>query len=166
MKCAYHPAYHVALPPGHPFPMSKYPLLRTQLLLEGIITPSDLMQPEALDTETLGIVHTPEYLAKLQSSSLSAVEIRRLGVPWSEELWLRSRVAAGGTLLAARTALRDGMAANLAGGTHHAFADHGEGFHALANAEQRVRFPTAPKACSRARLRRERGPSARHRSRC
>jgi acetoin utilization deacetylase AcuC-like enzyme len=128
MKCAYHPAYHVALPPGHPFPMSKYPLLKTALLLEGIITPADLMEPEALGSATLSVVHTPEYLAKLQASGLTAAETRRLGIPWSEELWLRSRVAAGGTLLAARTALGEGMAANLAGGTHHAFADHGEGF--------------------------------------
>jgi acetoin utilization deacetylase AcuC-like enzyme len=128
MKCAYHPAYHVTLPPGHPFPMSKYPLLKAQLLSEGIIAPQDLIQPEPLDQQTLCVVHTPEYLAKLQSSGLSAQETRRLGMPWSDELWLRSKVAAAGTLLAARTALQEGMAANLAGGTHHAFADHGEGF--------------------------------------
>jgi acetoin utilization deacetylase AcuC-like enzyme len=120
MKCAYHPAYHVALPPGHPFPMSKYPLLKAQLLSEGIIAPADIIQPEPL--------HTADYISKLSSSRLSALEIRRLGIPWSDELWLRSRVAAAGTLLASRTALRDGVAANLAGGTHHAFADHGEGF--------------------------------------
>jgi acetoin utilization deacetylase AcuC-like enzyme len=128
MKCAYHPAYHVTLPPGHPFPMSKYPLLRTQLLCEGIIALSDLMEPLPLGREILSAVHTPEYLTKLQSSGLSAAETRRLGLPWSDELWTRSKVASAGTLLAARTALRDGMAGNLAGGTHHAFADHGEGF--------------------------------------
>jgi acetoin utilization deacetylase AcuC-like enzyme len=128
MKCAYHPAYHMALPAGHPFPMSKYPLLKAQLLSEGIIAPDDLIQPEPLHREILSVVHTPEYLAKLQSSSLSVLEIRRLGIPWSDELWLRSKVAAAGTLLAARAALHEGLAANLAGGTHHAFADHGEGF--------------------------------------
>jgi acetoin utilization deacetylase AcuC-like enzyme len=128
MKCAYHPAYHVALPPGHPFPMSKYPLLKAQLLSEGIIAPADIIQPEPLDDQALRIVHTADYISKLSSSRLSALEIRRLGIPWSDELWLRSRVAAAGTLLASRTALRDGVAANLAGGTHHAFADHGEGF--------------------------------------
>lgn len=131
MKCAYHPAYHVTLPSGHPFPMSKYPLLRSQLLREGILEPKDLMQPEPLDEETLGIVHTDEYLSKLRSSALSAAETRRLGIPWSDELWTRSKVAAAGTLLAARSALCEGMAGNLAGGTHHAFADHGEGFCVL-----------------------------------
>jgi acetoin utilization deacetylase AcuC-like enzyme len=128
MKCAFHSAYEAALPPGHPFPMSKYPLLKQLLLHEGIMVPTDLIEPESLPAHIMGAVHTDEYLAKLQSSGLSSAETRRLGMPWSETLWLRSRVAAGGTLLAAQTALRDGMAANLAGGTHHAFADHGEGF--------------------------------------
>jgi acetoin utilization deacetylase AcuC-like enzyme len=128
MKCAFHPAYQAALPPGHPFPMSKYSLLKEQLLHEGIIAPTDLIEPESLPAHLMGAVHTASYLDKLQSSGLSSAETRRLGMPWSEELWLRARVAAGGTLLAAQTALKDGMAANLAGGTHHAFADHGEGF--------------------------------------
>jgi acetoin utilization deacetylase AcuC-like enzyme len=128
MKCAYHPAYQAALPPGHPFPMSKYPLLKERLLHEGIITPSELIEPASIPAQTMGRVHTAAYLTKLQSMGLSAAETRRLGMPWSEELWLRSQLAAGGTLLAAQTALQDGQAANLAGGTHHAFADHGEGF--------------------------------------
>lgn len=79
----------------------------------------------------MALVHTPEYLDKLESSGLSALEQRKLGMPWSDTLWLRSRLACGGTLLAARMALDIGMAANLAGGTHHAFADHGEGFCVL-----------------------------------
>ena len=108
--------------------MSKYPLLKEQLLHEGIIAPTDLIEPESLSEHIMAAVHTDEYLQKLQSAGLSSAETLRLGMPWSAELWLRSRVAAGGTLLAAQTALKDGMAANLAGGTHHAFADHGEGF--------------------------------------
>jgi acetoin utilization deacetylase AcuC-like enzyme len=76
-------------------------------------------------------VHTAEYLNKLESSGLSAAEQRRLGMPWSDSLWLRSRLASGGTLLAARAALDLGLSGNLAGGTHHAFADHGEGFCVL-----------------------------------
>jgi acetoin utilization deacetylase AcuC-like enzyme len=131
MKCSYSSAYEVALPPGHPFPMSKYPLLKAQLMAEGILVPGDLFEPESLDTATLELVHTREYLQKLQTSSLSAVESRRLGIPWSEALWRRSRIASAGTLLAARNALDVGLAANLAGGTHHAFADHGEGFCVL-----------------------------------
>jgi acetoin utilization deacetylase AcuC-like enzyme len=131
MKCSYHPGYQVALPTGHPFPIAKYPLLKDQLLAEGILMTGDLLTPEPLDLETLTLVHTREYLDKLQSSGLSAAEQRKLGMPWSESLWLRSRLASGGTLLAARTALESGLSGNLAGGTHHAFADHGEGFCVL-----------------------------------
>ena len=131
MKCSYHPSYHVALPPSHPFPMSKYSLLKDQLMAEGLLAPDNILTPEPLDLRTLELVHTREYLAKLQSSSLSVAEQRRLGIPWSEELWRRSRLASGGTLLAARAALEQGIAGNLAGGTHHAFADHGEGFCVL-----------------------------------
>jgi acetoin utilization deacetylase AcuC-like enzyme len=127
----YHPAYEVPLSPNHPFPMSKYPLLKALLLNEGIIAPDDLVQPEPLGMPALERVHTREYLERLTSSALNAAEIRRLGLPWSEALWQRSIVAAGGTMLAARMALADGLAANLAGGTHHAFPDHGEGFCVL-----------------------------------
>jgi acetoin utilization deacetylase AcuC-like enzyme len=131
MKCAYHPNYQVALGPEHPFPMSKYPLLKDQLLNERLITAAELIEPEPIPLEMAGLVHTADYLSRLSSSALSTAEIRRLGLPWSEALWLRSRLAAGGTLLAARFALAEGVAANLAGGTHHAFADHGEGFCVL-----------------------------------
>lgn len=131
MKCCYHPGYAVPLGPGHPFPMSKYPLLKDLLLAEGVIDEGDLIEPVPIDLEAAARIHSEEYLAKLSGAALSAAEIRRLGLPWSEALWLRSRLAAGGTLLAARTALVEGIAANLAGGTHHAFADHGEGFCVL-----------------------------------
>lgn len=131
MKCSYHPGYQVPLPTGHPFPISKYPLLKDRLLAEHVLAAHDIVEPEPIDRETMALVHTPEYLDKLESSGLSALEQRKLGMPWSDTLWLRSRLACGGTLLAARMALDIGMAANLAGGTHHAFADHGEGFCVL-----------------------------------
>jgi acetoin utilization deacetylase AcuC-like enzyme len=131
MKCVYHPAYQVALPPGHPFPISKYPLLKDLIVAEGLIADENLLTPGPLSLDIAALVHTPEYLAKLDGPGLSAAEQRRLGMPWSEALWARSRLAAGGTLLAARTALSEGLAVNLAGGTHHAFADHGEGFCVL-----------------------------------
>lgn len=131
MKCSYHPGYQIPLPSGHPFPISKYPLLKDRLLAEGVLAPDDLVEPIPVGPETLALVHTPEYLDKLESSGLSAAEERKLGMPWSEQLWQRSRLACGGTLLAAHTALKTGLAANLAGGTHHAFADHGEGFCVL-----------------------------------
>jgi acetoin utilization deacetylase AcuC-like enzyme len=103
-------------------------LLKERLLSEGVLATTDLLEPAPIEMTAIELVHTPEYLEKLQSSLLSSAELRRLGLPWSEALWRRSRLATGGTLLAARTALVNGVAGNLAGGTHHAFADHGEGF--------------------------------------
>jgi acetoin utilization deacetylase AcuC-like enzyme len=146
MKCSYHAGYQVSLPAGHPFPISKYPLLAALLLCEGVLRSGELLEPEPLDIEILALVHTREYLSKLESSGLSAAEQRRLGMPWSDALWLRSRLAAGGPLLAARQARVDGLAGNLAGGTHHAFADHGEGFCVLndvAIAVAKLRFEGA-----------------------
>jgi acetoin utilization deacetylase AcuC-like enzyme len=100
-------------------------------MAEGLLVAADLFEPEPIDIQTARLVHTHDYLEKLQTSALSASEERRLGLPWSEALWRRSRLAAGGTLQAARVAIGSGLAANLAGGTHHAFADHGEGFCVL-----------------------------------
>jgi acetoin utilization deacetylase AcuC-like enzyme len=152
MKCSYHSSYQVALPPGHPFPMSKYPLLKERLLAEGILAGGDIVQPDPLDVSTLALVHTREYLDKLESSGLSAAEQRRLGMPWSEALWRRSRLASAGTLLAARAALEDGIAGNLAGGTHHAFADHGEGFCVLNDVAIAIHKLQAERAIERAAI--------------
>jgi acetoin utilization deacetylase AcuC-like enzyme len=131
MKCSYHPGYQVPLPDGHPFPIAKFPLLKDRLLAEGVLSAEDILQPEPLDRETLELIHTTGYLNKLEGPGLSPAEQRILGMPWSDSLWLRSRLASGGTLLAARSALETGLSGNLAGGTHHAFADHGEGFCVL-----------------------------------
>jgi acetoin utilization deacetylase AcuC-like enzyme len=131
MRCAYHPDYFVALPPTHPFPMAKYPLLLERLLADGTVSAADLIEPAPASLDDLRLVHTPEYLAALEAGTLEPAAVRRIGVPWSPALWRRSRLAAQGTLEAARAALGDGLAANLAGGTHHAFAGHGEGFCVL-----------------------------------
>jgi len=131
MRCAYHPDYYVALPATHPFPMAKYPLLLERLLAEGLVDAADLIEPAAASLDDLRLVHTEDYLERLAAGTLDAAAMRRIGVPWSAALWRRSRLAAQGTLEAARAALADGLAANLAGGTHHAFADHGEGFCVL-----------------------------------
>ncbi len=152
MKCVYHPSYQVALPPGHPFPVSKHLLLKDQLLAEGILAADDILQPEPLDHETLELVHTQEYLDKLASSGVSAAEQRRLGLPWSEALWQRSRLASAGTLLAGRTALDQGLAGNLAGGTHHAFADHAEGFCVLNDVAIAIRKLRAERLIERAAI--------------
>jgi acetoin utilization deacetylase AcuC-like enzyme len=150
MKCSYHPSYQVALPAGHPFPIAKYSLLKDRLISEGILAAGDILRPEPLDQSTLELVHTREYLENLASSRLTAAEQRRLGLPWTEALWQRSRLASAGTLLAARAALKDGLAANLAGGTHHAFADHGEGFCVLNDVAITIRKLQAERAIERA----------------
>ncbi len=111
--------------------MGKYPLLKDKLLQANVLELDDLLEPVPLARAVLELVHAGDYLDKLESSSLSPAEIRRLGLQWSEALWMRSRLASAGTLLAARIALQTGLAGNLAGGTHHAFADHGEGFCVL-----------------------------------
>jgi acetoin utilization deacetylase AcuC-like enzyme len=152
MKYVYHPSYQIALPVGHPFPMSKYGLLKGTLVGEGIIGAGDLLEPEPIDQSTLQLVHTADYLAKLAASALSAAEQRKLGLPWSQALWFRSRLAAGGTLMAARAALAEGLSANLAGGTHHAFADHGEGFCVLNDVAIAIRKLQAERAIGRAAI--------------
>jgi acetoin utilization deacetylase AcuC-like enzyme len=131
MRVSFHPDYRVDLPPAHPYPMGKYPLLHARLLDRGIIAAADVMEPEEAALEMLAAVHTRDYLARLEGNALTAAERRRLGVPFTPGLWRRSRLAVHGTWLAARAALADGLAGNLAGGTHHAFADHGEGFCVL-----------------------------------
>ncbi len=128
MRVSHHPDYVIALPDGHPFPMAKYMLVRDVLLERGVIVAADIVAPEPIALELLAAVHSRDYLAKLANGSLTTTEQRRIGVPWSEALWRRSRLAAQGTLDAARHALEDGISGNLAGGTHHAFVDHGEGF--------------------------------------
>lgn len=128
MRACFHPDYALELPAGHPFPMSKYPLLRDRLLEAGLLAPEDIVAPEEMGWDQLALVHTPAYLAAVRDGTLTRDEERRLGLPWSPALVRRGRLAVAGTLLAARMALEDGLAANLAGGTHHAFADRGEGF--------------------------------------
>jgi acetoin utilization deacetylase AcuC-like enzyme len=121
----------VALPPSHPFPMAKYGLIREILLERGLIGLGDIDEPQEAALADLRRVHTAQYLEKLANDALDATEQHRLGVPWSQALWRRSRLAVQGTLDSARYALASGLGANLAGGTHHAFADRGEGFCVL-----------------------------------
>jgi len=131
MRVSFHPDYHVGLPPTHPFPMGKYTLLYAHLLGTGIISPACVQEPIEAPLAMLARVHTNDYLDRFGRGELSAKELRVLGIPWSARLWRRSRLAVHGTYLAACNALEDGISANLAGGTHHAFADHGEGFCVL-----------------------------------
>lgn len=120
--------YVIPLPPGHRFPIEKYARLRDRVLAEGLVAPDDLHEPARPGREDLLLVHTPEYVAAVTEGTLNGAELRRIGFPWSEHLVERSYRAVGGTCEAAIAALRDGVAINLAGGTHHAFPSHGEGF--------------------------------------
>jgi acetoin utilization deacetylase AcuC-like enzyme len=131
MRCAYHPDYYVPLPPSHPFPMAKYPLLFERLRTAGLVRNADRIEPTEAALDDLRLVHADTYLGQLAAGTLDAAAVRKIGVPWSAALWRRSRLAVQGTLEAARAALEDGLAANLAGGTHHAFPGHGEGFCVL-----------------------------------
>ncbi len=111
--------------------MAKYTLIYDLLRERGLLPASSIVIPEEAAREDLARVHTEDYLQRLFETGLSTLEQRALGVPWTPRLLRRSRLAVQGTLLATRAALADGRAGNLAGGTHHAFADHGEGFCVL-----------------------------------
>ncbi|MGH6631647.1 MAG: histone deacetylase family protein, partial [Burkholderiales bacterium] len=131
MKVCYSDRYMVPLPAAHPFPMPKYRMARDQLLAEGTITHWRLVEPSPASDEDILLVHTPDYWFRCASGQLTPPEVRRIGFPWSAGLVRRSRAAVQGTIIAARNALRDGIASNLAGGTHHAYPDHGEGYCVL-----------------------------------
>ena len=120
--------YFVPLPAGHVFPMRKFPDSAAKLVNEGLFEPRQLIDPGRIDDVDLYRVHTPAYIHSIRSGDLDPTTRQRLGLPWSMELSRRSHCAVAGTLKAARTALVDGLACNLAGGTHHAFPDRGEGF--------------------------------------
>lgn len=108
--------------------MTKYRLLRERLVADGVLALSDLHVPEAVSIDELQLAHDPGYVAAVVNGTISAEMQRRIGFPWSEMMVERSRRSAGATLAAAREALRSSIAANLAGGTHHAFRDRGEGY--------------------------------------
>lgn len=128
MRVCYSDQYQVQLFSTHPFPMQKYRLVRNQLLAEGTISHWNLIEPGLIEDVDVLLVHTQDYWRRCSTGHLTASEVRRIGFPWSEALVRRARAAVSGTLVAARYALRDKIASNLAGGTHHAFPDHGEGY--------------------------------------
>lgn len=129
MKCFYCDDFVLPLPPEHRFPMRKYALLRERLLAERVIAPDAMHVPPAATDEQILRCHHADYLTRVVSGTLTDKEIRRIGFPWSPQMVERCRRSAGATIAACRAALNgDGLAANLAGGTHHACRDHGEGF--------------------------------------
>ncbi len=125
---AFTSAHYTAPMGNHSYPMDKYLLVPERLLAEGILTPEEIVEPPPIALEDILRVHTPGYVHAFLNGTLGRKALLRLGLPWSRQLVRRALVVIGGTLSAARAALSGGIAANLAGGTHHAFADHGEGY--------------------------------------
>lgn len=131
MKACYTDRYEVPLIPSHPFPMQKYRLVREKLLAESTLSYWHLEEPSPAFDDDILLAHSADYWLRCCRNELSASEVRRIGFPWSPALIQRSRASVQGTIDAARNASKDGIASNLSGGTHHAFADHGEGYCVL-----------------------------------
>ena len=128
LKIAYSPVYKYELPQGHRFPMNKYELLPEQLIYEGTVSEDSFFHPEALDEETILLTHDLEYWNKLKNLDLTKKEIRNIGFPLSEKLVTRGTHISNGTIQCALFAQQYGVSLNVAGGTHHAFTNKGEGF--------------------------------------
>jgi len=134
LRAYYSDRFVLPLPPGHRFPMEKYRRVRERCLAEGVLAPGDLDEPPAATWDELALAHERHYLDAVRDGALPPLAQRRIGFPWSAEMVERSRRSSGATIAAARVALAEaaergwGVAANLAGGTHHAGPEHGEGF--------------------------------------
>lgn len=128
LAIAYDPIYAHPLPEGHRFPMLKYELIPEQLLYEGVLSPDNLFSPAPCPDEIVLLTHTAGYLGKLKDQTLSAREQRHIGFEQSPQLTLRELIIAQGTIDCCGHAFKNGVSLNVAGGTHHAFAGHGEGF--------------------------------------
>lgn len=127
----YSPYYYADIGEEHVFPIRKFEIAKQILLSEGTLLAEEIVEPQPADIADLLLVHTEDYITRLVDGRLTAKEIRKLGLPWSESLVRRSFHAISGTINASRRALIDGVSSNLAGGTHHAFPDRGEGFCVL-----------------------------------
>jgi acetoin utilization deacetylase AcuC-like enzyme len=128
MKAFYSDTFIFTYPVQHRIPMAKYRLLRERIIREGILPQENLLIPDAATDIQILRCHSAEYLERVKYGTLSRQEITRIGIPWSPELVERSRRSAGATLQAAQTAIKEGVSANLAGGSHHAGYDFGGGY--------------------------------------
>ena len=120
LKIAYSPIYKLELPEGHRFPMLKYELIPEQLLYEGTVSNDNFFAPKPLAENIITATHTPQYFHKMKHLELSPKEMRRIGFPLTQVLFDRCLVIAGGTIEATHFAMKQGIAMNVAGGTHHA----------------------------------------------
>jgi acetoin utilization deacetylase AcuC-like enzyme len=152
MQVFYTPHYYAEIGEGHVFPIRKFEMVRERLLAEGTLEPSEIIEPSPASREEALLVHTEDYVTRLCSGQLTAKEIRRIGLPWSESLVRRSFYAVGGTRAATNAALAEGYGSNLAGGTHHSFADRGEGFCVLNDVAIAIRAMRAAHRIRRAAI--------------
>lgn len=152
MQVFYTPRYYADIGAGHVFPIRKFELVRDKLLAEGTLQSAEIVEPTPAALEDVLLVHTEDYVSRLCRGNLTPKEIRRLGLPWSESLVRRSFYATGGTIAAAAAALAEGYGSNLAGGTHHSFADRGEGFCVLNDVAIAIRALRARKLLRRAAI--------------
>jgi len=148
-KVVYHEKYDLNLGP-HVFPSQKFRLIAEKLVAEKIASKEDFAQPEPASDDDILRVHTPEWTRKLKTGTLTASEVMLLEIPYSRELVEAVWLAAGGSILAAQWALRDGFGINLGGGFHHAYPDHGEGFCAIHDVAVAIRRMQADKAIQKA----------------
>jgi acetoin utilization deacetylase AcuC-like enzyme len=151
MQVFYATQFVLPLPTGHRFPMGKYQLLRDRLAAE--VPDVRLMQAEPATDGELALVHTPAYIQAISDGSVDPKIMREIGFPWSEAMAERARRSVGATIAACRAAFRDGIAANIAGGTHHAYADKGAGFCVFNDAAVATRLMQAEHARHRKALR-------------
>ncbi|MBT4414548.1 MAG: histone deacetylase [Polaribacter sp.] len=128
LKIAFHPIYKHELPVGHRFPMEKYDLLPQQLIYEGTCVEENFFEPKIPNNKHFFTVHDPEYFFDLLNITLSQKAARKIGFPLSEVLVAREMIIADGTIKASEFALKNGIAMNIAGGTHHAFSNRGDAF--------------------------------------
>ncbi len=128
MKIYYSDTFELPLPEKHRFPMSKYRLLRERIAGSAEFTMAHLQLPRAATDDQLVLVHHRQYVQRVADGQLTDLEIRRIGFPWSPELMERSRRSVGASIEAGRTAIHERVSVNLAGGTHHAFPDAGQGY--------------------------------------
>jgi acetoin utilization deacetylase AcuC-like enzyme len=140
LKIAFHPIYKHPLPEGHRFPMEKYELLPQQLLYEGTCSDNNFFEPTKPNDKHILAVHEPEYYYDLVNITLDQRAARKIGFPLSEVLVEREAIIADGTIKASEYALKNGIAMNIAGGTHHAYTNRGEAFCLLNDQAIGVRY--------------------------
>ncbi len=128
LKLYYCDTFELPLPENHRFPMAKYTLLRQRIASGDLASHCELRVPPPASDDEILLVHDADYLDRIKSGQLTSVQLRRIGFPWSPKMVERSRRSTGATISAALSAVNDGLSANLAGGTHHAFAGSGQGY--------------------------------------